>query len=180
MRLTVNFRMVLIVALLPLALVGLFWLLALAQGMVRYDPAYFTPLYVERYETPGSAARVLEGALQTNDQELLAELQGKRRPAAFETSPQLTFTMLWERGERYISYLYFDMQTYHRQMHYFEEVQGRWVVSPVDVYFYWHSGRWTTFFLPLAGAWWALGTVALLALWAFRASERIRARMYGG
>ncbi len=69
-------------------------------------------------------ARALERVLHTDDRELLVELQGLRRPAALETSPNLIFVMLWEHNDRYISYLYFDMQTYERYMHYVEQVGG--------------------------------------------------------
>lgn len=69
-------------------------------------------------------ARALERVLHTDDRELLVELQGLRRPAALETSPNLILVMLWEHNDRYISYLYFDMQTYERYMHYVEQVGG--------------------------------------------------------
>lgn len=125
-------------------------------------------------------ARALERVLHTDDRELLVELQGLRRPAALETSPNLIFVMLWEHNDRYISYLYFDMQTYERYMHYVEQVGGRWVVAPPDAYYYLHSGRWLGIFLPVAIVWWLLKIVVALAVWLFRASARLRARLCGG
>ena len=180
-----NFRWVLAVALLPLVLWGLFVLGVQFRGLVRYDQAYFTAAYVEQYDTPGAVARALEGALQTNDRALLAELQGLRRLAAFKTSPKLIFVTLvryttWERGDRYMSYLYLEMDTYKRHMHYIEQVGERWVVSPPDAHYYLHSGRWLAVFTPLAIVWWVLEIVVTLAVLVYRLSARLRTQMYGG
>ena len=175
----VDLRMVLLVVLLPVVLAGLYVLLVQIHGLVRYDSTYFTQAYREEYDTPGSAARALEGVLQTGDQELLAELQGMRRPAPFETGPKITFTMLWERTDRYISYLYFDMDTYRRHTHYIEEVDGRWVVSPTDAYYHLYSGRWLKVAVPLAMFWWLLGTITILIVLVSRISARLREQMYG-
>ena len=149
-----NLRRVLAATLLPLVLAGLFVLGVKALGLVRYDPAYFTAEYAEQYDTPGAVARALEGALQSGDRELLAELQGLRRPAAFETNPKIIFIMLWERDDRYFTYMYLDMQTLRPHPHYVEKVKGRWVVSPADAHYYLHSGRWLVVFTPLAIVWW--------------------------
>lgn len=179
MNVTLNWRMALAIMLLPLLLAGLFGLGAEIQGLLRFDQNYFTQAYIDQYDTSGSVARALEGALQTDDQDLLAELQGLRRPAAFETSPKLIFNMLWDRDERYTSYLYFDMDTFYRHMYYFEEAAGRWVVSPTNAYFYWHSARWLKVFLPVAVFWWVLGGVALLVVWVYNVAERQREKTYG-
>ena len=176
----VNLRWVLAAALLPLVLAGLFVLVVQVQGLRRYDPTYFSATYTERYDTPGSVARALEGALQADDRELLAELQGLRRLAAFKTSPKLIFVMLWEHGDRYISYLYFEMDTYKRHVHYVEQVEERWVVSPPDAHYYFHSGRWLVVFTPLAIVWWFLEIVVTLAVLVYRLSARLRVQMYGG
>jgi len=175
----VNFRWVLVVALAPLVVAGLFVLGVKVLDRVRYDPAYFTPAYVEQYGTPGGVARALEGALQTGDRESLAELQGLRRPVQFDTNPKLVFVMLWERADPYITYFYIDMQTYERHMHYFEEVNGRWVVSPPDAHYYLHSGRWLVVFTPVAVVWWLLGIVVVLAVSVSHLAARLRAQMYG-
>jgi hypothetical protein len=175
----VRFRWFLFVIAVPFVLLGLVVLAVKIYGLVRYDPGYFETPYLERYTTPGDVARALEGALQSDDRPLLAELQGLRWPAEFTTAPSMIFVMLWERTDRYFTYLFFDMQTYERHPHYFEEVQGRWVVSPADVYYYVHSGAWKRVFYPLATVWWLLGAVAIGGVWVFRASERMRARLYG-
>jgi len=175
----VNFRWVLLATLLPLLLAGVFALTVNVRSLTRYDPAYFTETYVERYDTPGAVAREMEQALQNNDQELMAELQGLRRPATFETSPNIIFVLLWERTDKYISYLYFDMETYHRQTHYVEIVQERWVVTPQDTNYYLRSGRWLEVFIPLLIFWWLLEIVVVLAIWISRASAHMRELMRG-
>jgi len=179
MKMHVRFRWILLVALLPLALLGLAALAMEVYGLVRHDPVFFAQPYVERYDTPGSVARTLESALQTDDRALLAELQGLRLPAEFETGPSLIFVMLLEHTDRYVTYLYFDMQTYERHPHYFEEVKGRWVVASADLYYYLHSGRWKGVFLPLAIVWWVVGFIVIGMVWGFRVSKRLREQLYG-
>jgi hypothetical protein len=179
MRWYVRLRWIGFVALTPFVLLGLLVLIVRAYGLVRFDPAYFTDTYLEQYAAPGQAARTMEGALQSGDQGLLAELQGLRWPAEFETSPSMVFVRLWERTDRYTAYLYFDMQTYERHLHCFEEVHGRWVVAPADLTFYVQSGQWQRVFWPLAIVWWLLGTVVLGFVWILRASARARAWLLG-
>lgn len=179
MKIYVRLRWIVFVVLAPFVLLGLLVLIVKIYGLVRFDPAYFAAAYLEKYPTPGDVARTMEGALQSRDQALLAELQGLRWPAEFETSPSIIFVMLWERTDRYMTYLFFDMQTYERHPHYFEEVNGRWVVSPADLTFYIQSGQWQRVFWPLAVVWWLLGTIAISIVWVFRASERARARLFG-
>lgn len=180
MKQILDLRMAIILMALPLLLAALFVLVAWIQGLNRFDPAYFTPRYIARYEAPGAVARDLEGALQTGDAQLMAELQGMRHPRIFEASPKMIFTMLWERRDRFVSYMYFDMNTYHRHMHYFEQVGERWVVSPTDFYFHFYSGEWLKVFLPVGIAWWILGSVAILVVVVFRLSARMRENIYGG
>jgi hypothetical protein len=170
---------ILLAALTPLVVIGMFILAVKAQGLRRYDEAYFTTPYLERYETPADVAIALESALQNDDWALLAELQGLRRPARLETGRSIILVMLWERGERYISYLYVDMQELHRHTHYLEEVDGRWIVSPTDGYYYFHSGRWKVVFLPVAIVWWLLEVVTVAVWIVYRASARVRDERYG-
>ena len=179
MKMHVRLRWILLVALLPFVLLGLIVLAVKAYDLVRHDPTYFTDSYLEQYSSPGDTARALEGVLQTGDEVKLAELQGLRWPAKFWTSPDMIFVMLWERTDRYITYLFFDMQTYERHPHYFEEVKGRWVVAPTDMTYYIHSGQWQRVFWPLAMVWWVVGFVAIGMVWLFRASARARAQLYG-
>lgn len=177
MRPYLNLRRVLAATLLPLVLAGLFVLTVKALGAVRYDAAYFTEEYAEKYDTPGAVARALEGVLQSGDRELLAELQGLRRTVPFETNPKIIFIMLWERDDRYFTYMYLDMQSLRRYPHYVEKVRGRWVVTPEDAHYYLHSGRWLVVFMPLALVWWVLEIVVILGLLVYRLSARLRGEM---
>ncbi|HSJ55662.1 MAG TPA: hypothetical protein VLC95_00675 [Anaerolineae bacterium] len=147
--------------------------------MIRYDPAYFAGVYREEYYEPAAVARALEGALQTGNQRLLAELQGLRRPVALETGRDIVFVMMWDRTDRYVTYLYFNNRTYERLPHHVMRVKGRWVVSPPDLNFYLQSGHWRNVFFPLAATWWIAGSLAVGFVWLVRASDRLRASLYG-
>jgi hypothetical protein len=168
------------VTFLPLVLLGVYVLAMRIHGLVRYDPAYFTAPYLEKYQTSGSVARVLEKALQTGDKTLFAELQGRRRPAPFVANPNVSFVMLSEYTDRYLTYVYVDRSSYERYPHYIEQVKGRWVVAAPDLYFYMNSGRWQAVFLPLALAWWALEGIILLGILVARLVARWRERTFEG
>jgi hypothetical protein len=174
----INLRWVLLATLFPLLVLGLYVLVVRIHGLVRYDPVYFTEEYVEQYGTPGAVALTLEQALKQDNWLLQAELQGRRRPAKFYTSPSLMFVMMWERTNRFFTYLYFDMQTYERHSYNIEEVDGRYVAMRADAYYFFHSGRWLVVFTPLAISWWAVEIVVILAVAIFRLSARVRERMY--
>ena len=179
MKKWMTLRTALAAALLPLVLAGLLALAAEAQRLGRYDPAYFTAEYCQKYDTPGAVARALGEALQAGDETLLAELQGLRKPIPLHTAPGMIFVMLLDSDERYYTYLYFDMDTYRRYTYSVERINGRWVIAPEDLYFYFHSGRWLRIFLPLALIWWSLIAVLVLGTWIFRHSAQLRARLYG-
>lgn len=170
---------ILIVAVAPLVLLGLLGTGVALYALVRYDPAYFTPAYRELYGTPAATAKALEHALKTGDEALLAELEGLRSPADLETASSIEFVMLWEYTDRYMTYLYFDPQSYQPHRHYFQRVRGRWVVAPPDLYYYVRSGHWHALFLPAAATWWGVGGGLLAVLWLIRSSPRVRALVYG-
>ena len=171
----VRLRWVLIVALLPLEVLGLLVLAVQAYDLLRYDPAYFGPALLERYATAADTARLLEAALQEGDEALAAELQGQRWPAALPSSSSIKFIMLLEQTDRYLTYLYVDVSDYERYPQHLEQVRGRWVVAPADLAFYLHSGQWRRAFLPLSMAWWAAAGLVLGLVWLLRSSERARA-----
>jgi hypothetical protein len=174
-----KYRWVLVAAL-PLVLSALFALMVLALSPFRYQPAYFSQIYIERYPKPGSTALALDQALRTDNWGLLAELQGLRWTVPLETSPTLNLTVLLETDGRYHYYLYFDTKTYDRYTYAIEKIKGRWVVAPPDAHFYLHSGRWLRVAGPVTVLWWFLEITVLLMRWVFRASARYREGMYGG
>jgi hypothetical protein len=169
---------VLVVLAVPFVVLGLLVLGLNLHGLVRYDPAYFTPEYLEEYGQPSQVVWVLEQALQTGNRPLLAGLQGLRRPSRFETGDAISFVRLWERTGRYVTYLYVDMHSYERYPYHLEQIKGRWVVAPEDVRYYLYSGRWKDLFLPLAIAWWILGLGVLGFAWLLRDSESLRSRLF--
>lgn len=173
-------RSILIVALLPLEVLGLLVLVVRAYGLVCYDPRYFTPALIEAYASPADTARLVESALQGGDKALAAQLQGRRWPATLPSSPSIKFVMLMERTERYITYLYVDMRDYERYPLHLEQVRGRWVLASEDIAYYLNSGQWRRVFLPLSIAWWAVGGLGLGLVWLLRTSERARAWLLRG
>ena len=170
-------RSILVVGLIPFVLLGLVVSVAKLYGLVRYDPAYFGEVYTTQYDSPGAVARALESALKGNDQSLLAELQGLRWPARFASSPTITWVQLWERTDRYVTYLYFDVSLYEPYPYHIEEVRERWVVSPPDVYYFVESGAYKDTFVTFSLIWWAAGVVTVGLVYAFSTSERLGARV---
>jgi hypothetical protein len=168
------------VAALPLVLAALFVLMVIASSYARYEPAYFSQACVDRYSWPGAVALALDQALRADDDELLAELQGLRRPVSLKTSPTLNMVVMLERDDRYYYYLYFDTETYERHTHAVERVQNRWVVAPPDAYFYLYSGRWIRTAGPVSVLWWLLEVTVLSMRWMFLAAARYRETLYDG
>jgi hypothetical protein len=164
------------VGLIPFVLLGLVVSAAKVYGLVRTDPAYFAETYVTQYDSPGAVAKALESALQTDDASLLAELQGLRWPAKFDTGSTITWVQLWERTDRYTTYLYFDASAYEPYPHHIEQVRGRWVVSPPDLYYFVQSGAYKNVFLIFSSIWWASGLVTVGVVYLFSTSERLGAR----
>ena len=120
----------------------------------------------------------MEVAIQADDRALLAELQGLRRAVPFDASPDIVFVMLWDSDKRYFTYMYLDMQKLERHPHYIEQVKGRWVTSPADIHYYFHSGDWLKVAIPIAVVWWLVGAVVILAIWVFRLSAKVRREVY--
>ena len=166
-------RSLLVVGLVPFVLLGLVVSVAEVYGLVRYDPAYFSETYASQYDTPGAVAKALELALQTDNPTLLAELQGMRWPAQFGTSPTIRWVQLWERTDRYVTYLYFDASLLEPYTYHIEEVQDRWVVSSPDVCYFVESGAFKSFFLYFSSIWWASAIVTVGLVYLFSTSERL-------
>lgn len=165
-------RSFVVMALVPFILLGLLVSVAKVYGAVRYDPAYFAETYQVRYDTPGAVAKALELALQTGDTALLTELQGLRWPASFASSPAITWVRLWERTNRYVTYLYYDVSANRPYLHHMEEASDRWVVSPSDLHHFVESGVYKSWFLTFALIWWASGIVTMGLVHLSLTSER--------
>lgn len=164
-------------ALAPLLIAAIYVLAVNIHSLYRYDQAYFNAEYQEIYHSPGTIARALEHALRNGDAQLYSELTGLRGKArTVPPRPSIVLSILIDVDDRdYFHYLYFDINTYLRETHYIKEVNGRWVATPQDAYFYFDSGQWTKVFAPLAAVWWAVFMVVVLAVNVSRSAARTRA-----
>ena len=120
-----------------------------------------------------AAPRPLPFAIQRAEDQVFGSW---RWPAKFDTSPTITWVQLWERTDRYVTYLYFDVSVYEPYPHHIEEVRDRWVVSPPDVYYFVESGAYKNVFLTFSLIWWASGIVTVGLVYLFSTSERLGAR----
>jgi hypothetical protein len=177
----IDWQYVLGLLMLPVVIVALLLLIGYIQGFIHYDPRYFTPEYVDRYQNVDAVITNLEQALQNGDAGLLAEVRGTRStPGNLKPAPNLVFSILGEQGEKYQDYLFADRVTYHRFMMHLKKVKNRYVVVPENLYYYVDSGRWTRTFLPIAMIWW-LGVILFTAgMWVYRYMEVLRQKMWGG
>ncbi len=171
-----NVRTIAALTMLPLVAAGVYLLTTGIAGVpgLRYDPAYFSAEYVSRYNAPSAVIIDLERAIRSGDRQLMAELQGLRRPTTFPTSPHVRMTILYNVTDRYFSYLFWDTKTYDRFPYHVEQVGGRWVVAPEDGYYYFHSGRWLGTWLPLAELWWVFEATIVLMVGLYRLLIRWR------
>lgn len=166
-------------ALIPLLLAGLYAVAMEIHSQFRYDETFFTPNYQESYFSPGVVALALEGALKQGDTRLYHELSGLRESSqTLQPEPRKSLSILLEVDDHdYIHYLYFDTDSFRRDTRHIKEVNGRWVVSPEDAYFFYDSGRWVGVFFPVALIWWLLLIVFLLGSLVWRAAAKSRSAM---
>jgi len=151
----IEWQYMLILVLFPILLMGILLLAGLILGNVRYNPAFFTESYLQRYKTAGALLKELEQAIKQGDTTKVRELSGtKWSPRAINSTPNLQFSMFWDQDEKYQDYLYFDISNYHRYMFHIKNVDGRFVWVPESLYYYVDSGRWVRTFFPILAIWW--------------------------
>ena len=166
--------------LVPFVVVGLLFIYAKIDEMTRYDPAFFTEEFLEKYSSPGPVAIALEPILREGDVDSIRELFGTRRGLIkLEARPDLIFVFLLEADEKYFHYLYFDSSNYNRVLQYIREWNGRYVLSRMDLYYYMDSGQWKVIAGPLAAAWWSLVIVVTAGVFVYRRTRTARMKMYG-
>jgi hypothetical protein len=164
---------------LPFFLLALAYLISLIQGVVRYNPDYFTQEYLDRYAVKRDLLNDLEAAINQGDGLLLAEVQGSRSvPQNLEPLPNVHFSIYWDRDNKYADYLYMDTQNYHRYMQYLRWVRGRYVRVPEGLYYYMDSGNWIHFFGPLYAVWLLIVALFTLGAWIYRWMAVVRKEMY--
>lgn len=165
--------------LLPFAVLLVLFAVKVIQDFTRYDESYFTDEYRELYGTPSSVAFALEGALREGDEGLMAELIATRSgPEAMEPRSSLVYVFLLDRVGDYFHYLYFNQDDYNRLVQFVKEVNGRYVASEDDLYFYIDSGRWQAVAGPLIATWWILVLVATGVMFVYRYMARVREERY--
>jgi len=165
---------------LPLSLAALFLLVAWIIGMTRYNPAFFSEDYQERYAVPSPLLADMENALRNGDGGLMAQLQGTRQvPSNLEKLPNTRFLIFWDKHGKYTDYLYMDMKNYHRYLQHLRMVNGRYVRVPDGAYYLADSGRWKTTFGPLAVVYWLLVILFTLGVWIYRSMSAYREKVFG-
>jgi len=171
MRITIGRRSMPVVtvaiaaALLPLMAAALYVGIVRLANRDRFDPAYFTPELNVKYSTPGHVANALAGALQANDQAVLARLEGLRQPVAFPTGGERSMALLRPiaKSTYYMAMITDDKAKSYR-IYRLGPAQGRWVVSPDDDYTLVDSGLWLAAWLPPALIWWVVEAASLIVL----------------
>ena len=165
-----------VAAIIPLVIAFGYFLYINVEEIFRYDEQYFSPYYQEKYNSPGTVARTLEGVLKEGNQQLLKELQGTHRdPGVLEPNPRIALSILLDVDDAgYFHYMFFDFNTYRRSTYYIIDVRERYVLAPEDLYFYWQTGRWLDFYLPSALTGWVLLIVAWGGSSLFQQAKRIR------
>lgn len=176
-----DWRVVLSLALVPLLIaVALLAYHQFAQGM-RYDKAYFSQDHLSRYASVANLLGDMELALQNGDADLMAAVRAIRGgPTPVQINPYLKFGVLLDKKGEYFNYLYFDNRNYRRYLKPVRQVDGRYVLAPLDLYYFMDSGRWLYVWGPLAALWWIALTVVSGGMTFHRAMERLRRRMFGG
>jgi hypothetical protein len=166
--------------LLPLFAAGMYILVERIQGLIRYDPSYFTEYYQELYPSSGAVASAIELALHNNTPSTFAELTGlrhKMRPP--QANPDIHLMVALKVTDAgYHQYLFFNVKTYERIVYNVKEVDGRWVLVPRDPYYFLDSGDWLLFFTPAATIWWSLLAVISVGMFTFRLATRFREQLY--
>jgi len=168
-------------ALVPLLAVLIFAVIVFVQRYDRYDEALFTSAYQERYRAPFIVSGLLVEVLQTGNDGLYEELTGLRKtPAIPEVNPDIIYGVLLEVDEaEYFHYMFIDKNTFKRSMYFLEEIDGRWVVAPEDVYFLYHSGEWLKAFLPLTIVYLLILLVIGTGIGVYRMTAKIREERFG-
>jgi hypothetical protein len=179
-RRLIDWQYVLGLLFLPFLVMGVILLISHIQGLVRYNPAYFTEEYRSRYEVPSDLLADLETALRTGDTSLLAEVQGVSRvPSNIVPVPKLRFIIFWGYTKKYSEILFMDTSNYHRYMQHLKVVDGRYVQVPDGLYYQVNSGKWITTFGPGALLWWMLVILFTFAVWVYRLMAAYRRDRFG-
>ena len=151
----VEWHFILILAFVPIVIIGFVLAAGLTMGAVQYEPSYFTQDYTIRYQSTRSLLEALEQAVRNGDASKIAELQAVRwAPLKVKPLPSLQFSTFWSNDEKYQNYLFFDASNNHRLIYHVKYVNGRYVWASENLYYYVDSGRWVRTFYPILAIWW--------------------------
>jgi hypothetical protein len=179
-RRLVNWKMVFFLLVVPFLTAGIAFIIAFAQGQVRYKPDYFTNEYVGRYQLLNPFLTDLETALKEGDENLMAVLQGTRStPRSIPPNPNIQYSFLLNRQGGYENHIFWDVETYVRYVQHIKQVDGRFVVVPESLYYYVDSGTWPTVFTPPALYWWSFVLIITAGLWVYRFLAAVRKQLFG-
>lgn len=179
-RRLIDWQYVLGLMLLPVSILVIAFLISWIQGLVRYDPTYFTDEYLKRYAAPSELLMDLETALRNGDSALLAAVQGTQNvPQRLEPLPNVRFLVFWKFDGKYNDYLFMDTTNYHRYMQHVKLVKGRYVNIPETIHFYMDSGRWIQTFGPIMAIWWLVVILFTVVVWVYRHMAAVRQDIFG-
>lgn len=165
-----------LMALAPLAVTAAYLVIAPMQVGDRFDPAYFTDDYRQKYRDPRQTVSILVEAMRANDQAALAELEGLRNYLPVPTNPTMEYQLILETNNpRYFRANLFDRETYRGYAFNIGLINGRWVVFPSsDNFYYFDSGQWRAIMLPLSIVWWVVEAVLIIIFWLRGLGQRWR------
>ncbi len=153
----IQWRLIGPVLLLPLIVVAAAFAIVQVQRSDRYDPAYFSPAHLERYDTPGEVALGYEEVLRTGDPALLQELVATRKAAQpVPPRPEMVLYDLRSQEGDYLNYLYIADDRTSRLTRHVTFVDGRYVLAEEDLFYLFDSGDWLSVFTPIVLTWWIL------------------------
>ncbi len=159
------------VVLLPLIVIAAVFAVVQFQRSDRYDPAYFSPAHLERYDTPGEVALGYEEVMRTGDMALMQELVATRKAAQpVRPRPEMLLYDLRSQDGDYLNYIYIAEDRSTRLMRHVTFVDGRYVLAEEDLYYLFDSGDWLSVLSPLVVTWWIL----VLLVMGFRRLRRRR------
>lgn len=165
---------------LPLLFIALILAAGYIQGLIRYNPAYFSGEYLERYAVPSQVLFDLERAIREADGELLAQTQGADDvPQDLEPLPNVRSLIYWDSEGEYSNYMFMDTTNYRRYMQHLKLVEGRYVRVPEGFYYLIDSGGWIDTFGPIAAIWWLVVILFTAGVWVYRYTAALREEMYG-
>lgn len=150
--------------LLPLVLAACFFVAAQVMLIDRWDEAYFSGVYLERYGSPRETVAQAAEAMNEGDQALFAETQAVRNLPEFPDRSELVYLFphsfyigyrrymvfdnpsLWYQMQgdtvRFAEFLYADRAQHKLILLTAERVNGRWVFVVPGPYLYIQTGGW--------------------------------------